>query len=245
MHIHSLPKFKLAYGILPYKRNQDVIRVHGIDGDQYILCIVDGWNHPKELRSDESGRQMASIVAKEFPDTYVITAGRDDKERAKHAIFTLNATLEKRFPKYTSSVASFLIHTSKKGDLIVSVGDVETYLWEKNQWYMPKEISDHWFDPTTYPSDVSKTDVSRFFGCFERYVHPEFSCEPDVMTIPSDQPVLIATDGIKDVLKLPDINALPVNPTKKYPKEIVETILHEVNRRGTQRDDISILVRTS
>lgn len=239
----ELPQYHIAYGLLPYKRNQDVIRVHGIDRDQYILCVVDGWNHPKELRSDESGRQMASIVAEGFPDTYLVAAGRDENERADHAVFTLNASLEKRFPRYTSCVASFLIHDGKKGNVIVSVGDVETYLWDGNAWYKPKEISDHWFDPTTYPSDVSKTDSSRFFGCFERYIHPEFSCEPDVMTIPSGQPILIATDGIKSILKIGDINALPVNPTKTSVKEIVKTILQEVTRRDAQRDDISILAR--
>lgn len=65
------------------------------------------------------------------------------------------------------------------------------------------------------------------------------------MTIPSNQPVLIATDGIKDVLTIDDINALPVNPAKRSAKEIIETILGEVVRRDTQRDDIAILVRTS
>lgn len=243
--IRTVQKYHIAYGLLPYKRNQDVIRVHNLHDGHYIISVVDGWNHPKELLSDESGRQMASIVAEEFPDTYLVAAGRDEKERADHAVFTLNASLEKRFPRYTSCVASFLIHTGKKGDVIVSVGDVETYLWEKNQWYKPKEISDHWFDPTTYPSDVSKTDTSRFFGCFERYIHPEFSCDPDVMTIPFNQPVLIATDGIKDVLTISDINALPVNPTNQSPKAIIETIFNEVTRRGSQRDDISVLVRTS
>lgn len=243
MGIQSIDQNHIAYGLLPYKRNQDVIRIQSLDGENYIICVVDGWNHPKELLGDEPGRQVATIVAQEFPGIYVAATGRDEKERADRAVFSLNASVEKRYPRYASCVASFLIHDGKKEDVIVSVGDVETYLWDGNGWYKPKEISDHWFDPTTYPSDVSKTDASRFFGCFERYIHPEFSCEPDVMTIPTNQPVFIVTDGIKDVLKIDDINALPVNPTNQSPKAIIETILQEVTRRGTQRDDISVLVR--
>ncbi|MBI3559994.1 SpoIIE family protein phosphatase [Candidatus Gottesmanbacteria bacterium] len=241
--VRVVQKYHIAYGLLPFKRNQDVIRIHELDRDKYILCVVDGWNHPKEILSDGSGRQMASIVAQEFPDTYLVAVGRDEKERADNAVFTLNTSLEKRFPRYTSCVASFLIHGGKKDDVVVSVGDVETYIWDGSRWYKPKEISDHWIDPTKYPTDVSKTDVSRFFGCFERYIHPEFSCDPDVMTIPSGKPILIATDGIKDVLTIGDINTLGVNPTNASAREIVETILHEVSRRGTQRDDISLLVR--
>lgn len=233
-----LHKYHTAYGLLPYKRNQDVIRIQSLDRENYITCVVDGWNHPKELFGDEPGRQVATIVAQEFPGIYAAATGRDEKERARSAVSTLNASVEKRFPQYASCVASFLIHDDKNDDVIVSVGDVETYLWEGSAWYKPKEIRDHWIDPTKYPSNVS-----RFFGCFERYIHPEFSCEPDVMTIPSGQSILIATDGLKDVLKLDDINSLPVDPTKVSPKEIVETILHEVSRRGTQRDDISVFVR--
>ncbi|OGG29375.1 hypothetical protein A2973_02230 [Candidatus Gottesmanbacteria bacterium RIFCSPLOWO2_01_FULL_49_10] len=236
--IRTVDQYGIVYALLPYKRNQDIIQVQLLDGGHYVACVVDGWNHPKELLGDDPGRQVATIVAQEFPDTYVAATGRDEKERADKAVSSLNASVEKRYPRYASCVASFLIHDSKKDDVIVSVGDVETYLWNGSKWYKPKEISSHWIDPTKYPSNVS-----RFFGCFERYIYPEFSCEPDVMTIPSDQPVLIATDGIKDVLTIRDINALPINPMKQSTEAIIGTILQEVSRRGTQRDDISLLVR--
>lgn len=120
----------------------------------------------------------------------------------------------------------------------MSVGDVEVYLWKETKWFKPPEISDHWIDPAKYPSNAS-----HFFGSTFRSNDPIFSHKPDVLLISAGSPFLIATDGIKDVLKLDDINALPVDPTKVSPKEIIKTILQEVSRRGTQRDDISVLVR--
>lgn len=234
----ELPQYHIAYGLLPYKRNQDVIRVHKRGNDSYIVCVVDGWNDTTNISGDDAGRTVAELVAQKFPRAFQAAIGKDENKRARRAVFSLNESIEKQYPRYASCVASFLIHTGQKDDVIVSVGDVETHLWDGSQWYKPKEIRDHWIDPTKYPSNVS-----RFFGCFERYIYPEFSCEPDVMTIPSGKPLLIATDGIKDILSLSDINALPVNPTKQSPKAIIEAILQEVTRRDAQRDDISILAR--
>lgn len=238
MNVYTVDSCHIAYSLLPYKRNQDVINVKPLEEGHYIVCVVDGWNDLQNLPGDDPGRQVASIVASEFPAMYANSSGKNDNERANVAIQNLNALVEKRYPQYASCVASFLIHTKTNADVIVSVGDVKTYLWDGSKWYKPKEIRDHWIDPKKYPSNVS-----RFFGCFERYIYSEFSCDPDVMTIPANQPMLIATDGIKDVLMLGDMNELPVNPTKQSAKEIVEMIIQEVSRRGNQRDDISILVR--
>ena len=80
--IRTVDQYGIVYALLPYKRNQDIIQVQLLDGGHYVACVVDGWNHPKELLGDDPGRQVATIVAQEFPDTYVAATGRDEKERA-------------------------------------------------------------------------------------------------------------------------------------------------------------------
>ena len=231
-------KRSIAYVGIPFKRNQDVVRV--ISGNQefeYVACIVDGWNNPDELKGDVPGRKVARLVADLYPQEFLQSTIKDTIKRAHADAKIIDDTVNNLSPHYASAVASFLFHGAKE-DVIVSVGDVETYLWDGKIWYKPKEISDHWIDPAKYPSNVS-----RFFGCWERKQYPIFSAEPDVMTIPSTTPVMIATDGIKTSATLSDINLLSVNPIQTSAKKIVEAIFHEVTRRGTQRDDISILVR--
>lgn len=236
MNITTVPRFNIAYALLPYKRNQDVIRVHTFDNGHYSICVVDGWNNPKFTEGDVMGREIALAVAEKFPLFYDIAQEKTLKKKADGVAQKLNTLAEQIHPRFASCVACFLIHKNHV-DEIVSIGDVQLYLWNGSIWYKPDEIIDHWIDPTKYPSNVS-----RFLGLGERKI-PEFSYEPDVMMIPSNQPVLIATDGIKDVLNLEEINSLAVNPTNASPKKLVKTIFDEVIRRGTQRDDISVLVR--
>ncbi|MBI4066423.1 protein phosphatase 2C family protein [Candidatus Gottesmanbacteria bacterium] len=240
--VHTIAAHHIAYALLPYKRNQDVIRVHELDEGHYVLAVADGWNRPDAFPGDEPGRDVAQIVAKEYPKTFLSLSIADPRKRAFTASKELDERIAKKYPRLATAVAVFVFHLNHN-DIIVSIGDVETYLWDGSKWYKPKEISDHWLDYKIYESNVS-----RFFGASEHKRDPRFpgvfSAEPDVMTIPYNQQVLIATDGIKDVLSLSDINALAVNPKKASPKKIVEAILHEVSCRGTQRDDISLLVRS-
>lgn len=232
--IRTVQKYHLAYALLPYKRNQDIIKIHELGGSNYCAAVVDGWNSQDEFVDDRPGREVASIVANKYPTLFL-------KHKWK-ATEKMDARIAKVYLYLATCVAVFFFRFSGK-ETIVSVGDAETYLWDGNTWYKPKEISDHWLDVTVY-----KSNVARFFGSSKHKADPRFpgifSAEPDTLEINSETPVMFATDGIKDVLKIGDINALPVNPTKHAAKAIVETILHEVSRRGTQRDDISILVRT-
>ncbi len=82
-----------------------------------------------------------------------------------------------------------------------------------------------------------------FFGRGELKSDPLYGCRVDVVEAFSQMPVLLASDGLEKVLTVGDINSLPVSPKKRSAKEIVEAILAEVTSRGTQRDDISLLVR--
>ncbi len=227
------PQYHIAYSLLPYKRNQDVIRVHEFAEGKYAIAVTDGWNSQNAYPDDEPGRFVATLVANEYPTLYFLHGLR--------ATNILEDRIAMNYPRLATCVASFVFHLGGN-DVIVSVGDVETYFWDGSKWYKPKEISNHWLDSKIYESNVS-----RFFGAQEHKRDTRFpgifSADPDVMKITSTTQVLIATDGIKDVLSLSDINALAVNPVKASPKKIVETILNEVSRRNTQRDDISVLVR--
>lgn len=239
--IRTISKYHIAYSLLPYKRNQDVIRVHEFADRKYAIAVTDGWNSQDVFPDDKPGRYVAKLVASEYPKIYLSMNISNPSKRALKVSEILDGRIAKKYPRLATCVASF-VFPLKGNDIIVSIGDVETYLWDGSKWYKPKEISDHALDLKTYESNVA-----RFFGASEHKNNPRFpgvfSAEPDVYFCQSSIPVLIATDGIKDVLKIGDINALSVNPTKTSSKEIVETILHEVTRRGTQRDDISVLVR--
>lgn len=238
--IRTLHKYHIAYGLLPYKRNQDVIRVHDLSGGHYVLAVADGWNRP-DVFPEEPGRDVAHIVANEYPKIFLSLSITDSRKQAFTASEILDERIEKKYPRLATAVAVFVFHLNHD-DIIVSIGDVETYFWDGNKWYKPKELSDHWLDSKIYDSNVA-----RFFGASEHKRDPRFSgvfsAAPDVMTIPSSKPVLIATDGIKDVLTIESINSLPVDPAKVSPKEIVKTIFNEVSRRGKQRDDISMAIR--
>lgn len=69
--IRTIPKYRLAYGLLPYKRNQDVIKIHKFGGGDYCLAVADGWNGQDIFSNDEPGREVSYLVATEFPKMYL------------------------------------------------------------------------------------------------------------------------------------------------------------------------------
>lgn len=223
-----LSKLGIAYALVPFKRNQDVIKIHDVEPNEYCIAVVDGWNNPKHP-SDISGRKVAQMVADEYPKMFL--------KLGKVANKRLDDRIIKRYPTGVSAVATFLFHSGKQ-ETIVSIGDVETYLWNGSNWYKSKQIGDHQLDPQRYPSNVS-----HFFGRGELRDDPIYSSEPDVLSIAPSTSVLIATDGIKDVLSLGDINSIVGNPRGQDPKKIVEKLVAEIQKRKKQKDDISVLVR--
>lgn len=64
-----------------------------------------------------------------------------------------------------------------------------------------------------------------------------------MVTLPSDVPVILATDGIKDVLTVVEINQVMKTVKKQTPNAIVGALMDEIQRLRTQKDDISIFVR--
>ena len=64
-----------------------------------------------------------------------------------------------------------------------------------------------------------------------------------MLEINQGTPLIFATDGIKDVLTLNDINAIVENPHDQLPTKIIEKLTKKIYKRKTQKDDISVLVR--
>lgn len=237
MDIFDVSQYHIAYVLLPYKRNQDIIRILEKRNDAlYVVSVVDGWNE-LNLNSDVPGRQVAELVAELYPNNFLSSVMSDTTEKAHAASIAMDAIVMEQYPTCSTCVAAFLFHFLH-ADIVVTVGDPEVYLWDGSQWYKPKEISDHALDPAEYASNVS-----RFFGCPKRKRDPLYSAEPDVVKFPPDVPIILATDGIKDVLSIDDINHLWDGLIEKTSKIIISALFTEIQSRGTQKDDISILVR--
>lgn len=232
-----MPQYHIAYALVPYKRNQDVIRIVEKRNDAlYVVSVTDGWNE-LSLNSDEPGRQVAELVAELYPNTFLSAVISDTTKRARAASIATEAIVTKRYPTCSTCVAAFLFHYGNE-DTIVTVGDPEIYVLSGSKWYKPVEISDHALDPIKYASNVS-----RFFGCPKRKKEPLYTAEPDVVTLPSGVPIILATDGIKDVLSVDDVNHIWDGLIEKTSKIMISALFAEIQLRGGQKDDISILVR--
>lgn len=230
--IETLQKYRLAYALLPYKRNQDIIKIHEFGSSDYCAAVVDGWDNPEYYLDNAPGKRVAEFVAQEFPKKFRASSGS-----AQSVADEIDKQVLEMYPARASCVGAFLYHTSTS-DTIVAVGSVVVLTWDGRRWEKPKEIGDYSLDPKKYPSDVSM-----FFGRGELKTDPLYGCCADVAEVSSQTPVILASDGLEKVLNIRDINVLPVDSTKRSTKEIIETVLAEVVRRGTQRDDISVLLR--
>ena len=80
--IRTLQKYGIAYGLMPYKRNQDVILVHSLGKTHYVIAVADGWNRPEAFPEDEPGREVAQIVANEYPKIFLSLSSADPQQRA-------------------------------------------------------------------------------------------------------------------------------------------------------------------
>lgn len=45
----DLPKLGIAYALVPFKRNQDVIKIHEFGNGEYCIAVADGWNRVEVL----------------------------------------------------------------------------------------------------------------------------------------------------------------------------------------------------
>ena len=227
-----LTQFGIEYVEIPGPRGQDIVDTRQI-GTVRIIGVLDGWNNEQFLPGNESGRKAAEFVLANFPKEYLMQKG-SLRKRAQKTTEIVDLQLLRQIPAHASCVATFLF-ISKTLVEIVSVGDVHVFLWDGQVWYIPKEIGDYSLPYPEYPSDGRI-----FFGRGELKGNPFYAIKADFLTCPPSAPILIATDGIDDVLSLEDINTIAqIAPEDK----LLETILYEIQKRGTQKDDISILLR--
>lgn len=120
LEIIDVLEYSISYGLLPYKRNQDVVRVHELDEGHYVLAVADGWNRQEAFPGDEPGRDVAHIVAKEYPKVFLSLSIADPRKRAFTASKKLDERIAKKYPRLATAVAVFIFHLNHD-DSIVSV----------------------------------------------------------------------------------------------------------------------------
>ncbi len=240
MHIHSHPKFNLAYGLLPNERNQDIIKIIPRKGDfSFSVSVVDGWNWKGKIKDDRYGRRAALVVAEKFPRIFLQSSVKNYRVRAEQAAQQVDELFLRQWPKYVSAVGMFLF-VNEDMQIIVFVGKGTVLTWVDRAWKKPREIGDYFLDETKFGFP---NEVSRFFGRGELKGNPLYSCKPDVVVCPSGTPVFLATDGLEDIFTLEEIKEMLRFDHGVTPQVLINHLFNEVTRRGTQRDDISVLVR--
>ncbi len=239
--VRTLQKYHIAYALLPYKRNQDVITVHYQRGDlRFAASIVDGWNWKEKLDDDRTGRDAAQFIADTYPRRFLEYLKKNQyRLAAANAAKSIDQQVLAMYPKYVSAVATFLL-SFMHVDIIVYVGKGIVLVHNGTHWEKPREIGDYFLDETTFGFP---NEVSRFFGRGELKDDPLYSCLPDVVMLPSGIPVLLASDGIEDVFYEKELRQILQLDPAASPTSIVERLCAEITRRGTQRDDISLLLR--
>lgn len=238
MKIVTHLSFNLAYALLPFKRNQDVIKILlGKSESEYSISVVDGWHNLEFLSGNIEGREVAEYVALQFPNRFLHESESDIQKKANSVAQSLEKDVLRKYPAHVSCVGVFLFH-EREQDTIVALGSVVTLLWDGEKWYKPKEIGDYSLDVQHFPSDVS-----HFIGRGELKSDPMYIYLTDVVQCKPNQPLLFATDGLEKVLSLDEINLISEQVSDKTPKNLIKALLKEIEARKTQRDDISILVR--
>lgn len=184
--------------------------------------VVDGWSNEKFLPGDQPGRDAAKFIARYFPKVFLST------RRAQEAAEIVDIELLKRYPAHVAVVGVFLFPDKQKIE-IVSVSTVNTFLWDGTKWYKPKEIIDYSLPFPEYPSDART-----FFGRGELKIDPFYTIKADALTVPNNQPILVTTDGLNDVMTMDEI--------PKPSPTLLDFLKREIHKQGTQKDDISLLL---
>ena len=240
--IKYLKKFNIAYKIIPYKRDQDVIKI--FDNKYAYKCIVslvDGYNNLRYIEGNFAGRKTAEAVANKFPDLFIKTQGKNVQEKTRKSVRLMDKLVLNLYPAYSSCVGVFLFE-SKKTYIIISIGSVVVFIWNGHEWFKPKEIKDYSLDLKFYPADVS-----RFFGLGElkRQDPKLYKPDADVIQIDKTKPVFLASDGFEDIFNLKSFNNFSNKLKDKNPKYFIEKLGEEIKNSQRQKDDISILIKSS
>lgn len=239
MNIVSAPQYRVAYFLLPYKRNQDVVHIFSGKGDvHWGASVVDGWNWSEKILGNISGRRAATFVASEYPAEFIATNVRNMRRRAEEAARSIDQKFLQKYPQYVGATGSFLFDFGETL-IVVFVGKGTVLTWNGKTWQKPRGLGNYSLRETS----LFPNDVSRFFGRGELKVDSFYSAMPDVVEVPSKTPVFIATDGLDDVIAESEMNHILQLVPGKDPADYLAILRHEIIRYRTQTDDITFFLR--
>jgi len=239
---YNFPKFNISYSLIPFKRNQDLIKVQEFNKKiKFTASVVDGWNNLDKIKGNQSGKKVASFVADNFPNQFLKTDINNFQERAEKATKLIDKEILKQYPAHASCVGAFLFNYDNK-NIIVTVGSIFVYIWNGTTWEKPKGIGDYSLNPKNYPSDVS-----RFFGRGElKKQDPNlYMVKPDTVVLSPKKSIFIGTDGIEELISKEELNIY----TKKIGLTSSEKLINFLtelikSRRSLQNDDASIFLKS-
>ncbi len=238
----DFPEFNISYSLIPFTRNQDLIKVQEFNKKiKFAVSVVDGWNNPDKIKGNESGRKIASFVADNFPNQFLKTDISNLQERSEKAAKFIDKKVLKLYPAHVSCVGAFLFNFDNK-NIIVTVGSIFVYVWNGAVWEKPKEIGDYLLDLKNYPSNVS-----RFFGRGDlKKQNPNlYMAKPDTVVLSPKCSIFIATDGIEELISKEELNnytnKIGLNTSEKLIKFLTGLIQ---SRKNLQNDDVSIFLKT-
>jgi hypothetical protein len=234
--IHSEPG-GFIHSRIPFRRDQDVILIQRDCGDAGdVVSVVDGWNDPEKIPSDQPGREAASFVAGRYPELFHSSKEPPSARAAQEAAEQLDREFLERYPAHVASVGVFAF-CFREQTVLVSIGTIHVWIWSGTQWRKPLEIGDYFLPQPEYESG-SRT----FWGRGELKGDPFYSLRTDTVILPPQAPFLIATDGLDDVLVLNEINALAKEFRSSF-SGFFESLVERVRTAPKQRDDITLLMR--
>lgn len=234
------PRQDIFYFILPYKRNQDAISFSNKSADtSSTICVVDGWQNTDYFPGDMEGRQAAELVVKMFPKTFLTSPIKDVHMRAQLTADEVNIQLLKQFPEHVSCVGTFIFRHPDQ-TIIATIGTITTLTLKNNVWEQPDKIRNNELDWEKYESSSTT-----FLGRGELENNPLYSHRMDTVICPPSVPILVLTDGARQILDTSTINAFLKKGGSTPNKAFVEDLLtHVLLNENEQNDDISVLLTT-
>lgn len=242
---------KVAYEVIPYKRDQDLVRIGEFIGTGGLkisyASIVDGWSNLEKIAGNEPGRIVAERVSKEFPILFLkaLEERKFNLDGVEQLALDVSKEVDAKvlswYPAHASCVGTFIFELPSKV-VIVAEGTISTLLWNGKFWEKPIGIGDYVLDGTKYESAAR-----RFFGRGELKNNPFYSVNPDVVVVSKNVPIFVATDGLimdKAIMTLGELNEISSDIDKENVSGFIKKLGDFVRRRrDLQKDDISIFLR--
>jgi hypothetical protein len=229
--------FSILSSRIPFRRNQDVILIRkDRSGTGEVISVVDGWNDIERAPGDHPGRDAASFVARRYPEVFLTLKERTLSHAAQEAAIQVDQELLQRYPAHVASVGAFAF-CSRKQTVLVSIGTINVWIWNRTAWCKPEEIGDYFLPQPEYESG-SRT----FWGRGELKDDPFYALRADTAMLSPQTPFFIATDGMDDVLSLNEINEIQTETRPFFPG-FFKALVEKVRSSNKQRDDITLLMR--